>query len=67
MLQNQEGDRIKKTKIVSVRWIPDNFDSDWDGVPNYRDCQPFNPNKQGLFHTDAITIDTVEPKKHINI
>jgi len=40
------GDRIKQTKIVPVKWIPDNHDSDWDGVPNYRDCQPFNPNKQ---------------------
>jgi len=40
------GDRIEKTKIIPVKWIPDNHDSDWDGVPNYRDCQPFNPNKQ---------------------
>ena len=37
---------LKITKIVPVKWIPDNHDSDWDGVPNYRDCQPFNPNKQ---------------------
>ena len=37
---------MKTTKIIPVRWIPDNHDSDWDGVPNYRDCEPFNPNKQ---------------------
>jgi len=27
-------------------WIPENHDSDWDRVPNYRDCQPFNPRRQ---------------------
>jgi len=42
------GGRIKRTKIVPVRWVPDNFDSDWDGVPNYRDCEPFNPNRQDV-------------------
>ena len=40
------GDRIKRTKIVPVRWISENHDSDWDGVPNYMDCQPFNPRRQ---------------------
>ena len=37
---------MKRTKIVPVKWIPDNHDSDWDGVPNCIDYQPFNPNKQ---------------------
>jgi len=37
---------LRRTKIIPVKWIPDNHDSDWDGVPNYRDCEPFNPNKQ---------------------
>jgi len=48
------GDRIKNTKIIPVRWIPDNFDSDWDGVPNYRDCEPFNPNKQDTGEVEEI-------------
>jgi len=37
---------MKKIPIIPIKWIPDSHDSDWDGVPNYRDCQPFNPNKQ---------------------
>ena len=40
------GDRIKRTKIIPIRWIDEQHDSDLDGVPNYRDCQPFNPKKQ---------------------
>jgi len=37
---------MKRTKIIPVRWIPENHDSDLDGVPNYRDCDIFNPYKQ---------------------
>jgi len=37
---------MKRTKIIPVRRVPENHDSDWDGVPNYRDCQPFNHNKR---------------------
>ena len=45
---------MKRTKIIPVMWIPDNHDSDWDGVPNYRDCQPFNPHKQGILHPGKV-------------
>jgi len=37
---------MKRTKIIPIKWIPENHDTDWDGVSNYRDCQPFNPNRQ---------------------
>jgi len=30
-------------------WINEQHDTDRDGVPNYRDCQPHNPNKHGFF------------------
>ena len=35
-----------KEKIIPIKWINEGHDSDWDKVPNFRDCQPFNPNKQ---------------------
>ena len=45
---------MKRTKIIPIKWIPENHDTDWDGVSNYRDCQPFNPNRQGKFHTSRF-------------
>ena len=36
---------MKRTKIIPIRLIQENHDIDLDGVSNYRDCQPFNPNK----------------------
>jgi len=40
------GDRIKRTKIIPIRLVQANHDTDWDGVPDYKDCQPLNPRKQ---------------------
>jgi len=31
-------------------WINEKHDTDRDGVPNYRDCNAWNPLEQGLFH-----------------
>lgn len=51
---------MKITKIVPIKWIPDNFDSDWDGVPNCKDCEPFNPHRQ-----DAVENIKVYPNATI--
>lgn len=37
---------INPSPKKSNYWIKESHDSDWDGVPNYRDCQPFNPRMQ---------------------
>ncbi len=37
-------------KPLKMRPINLRKDSDKDGVPDYRDCQPYNPKKQGIFH-----------------
>jgi len=39
--------RIKPIKLIPMRL---NIDSDKDGVPNWRDCNPWNPNEQGPIH-----------------
>jgi len=36
---------MKKVKIIPVRWIPEKHDTDADGTPNYKDCDPWNPHK----------------------
>lgn len=42
--------------IISKKiWIQDRItDSDFDGVPNYRDCEIFNPNRQHIFKKEPI-------------
>ena len=40
------GNRMRKMPIIRIRPIRGIFDSDWDGVPNDRDCVWWNPNRQ---------------------
>ena len=51
--------KMKRTKIVPVRWIDEQHDSDWDKVPNYRDCQPFNPHRQDN-EKEKITVNELK-------
>jgi len=39
-----------KLKPMKLKPIKFNIDSDKDGVPDWRDCKPFNPKKQGWWH-----------------
>ena len=36
---------MRRTKIIPVRLVQNNTDTDWDGVPDKKDCQPLNPRK----------------------
>lgn len=47
------GDEMRRTKIIPIRLVQANHDTDWDGVPNFRDCQPLNPHKHSK---DKMTV-----------
>ena len=50
-------------------WINENHDTDLDGVPNYRDCNPWNPHEQDLLYTDKRKCDKCgkwKPKNEVN-
>ena len=49
---------IKKRKHFYRGFTAKNLDSDRDGVPDYKDCQPLNPNKHILGMSGEI-IDTM--------
>ena len=40
--------KMKQTPIIPIKWIHDQHDTDQDGVPNYRDCDPWNPRYHGI-------------------
>ena len=35
-------------RTVKNIWINEHHDTDWDGVPNFRDCNIFNPHEHGI-------------------
>ena len=45
---------MRKIKIIPIKMIQEKHDTDWDGVPNFKDCQPFNPHKQGILHPGKV-------------
>ena len=40
---------MKKIKIIPIRIIQENHDTDWDGVPNRLDCQILDPKKHSIW------------------
>jgi len=44
---------MKKTKITRLKAIPAHKDTDFDLVPDWRDCNPTNPMEQG-YVTDKL-------------
>jgi hypothetical protein len=40
-------------------------DADHDGVPNWRDCKPFNKNQQGLTNLDKVRLKAFAKKKYV--
>ena len=36
---------MRRTKIIPIRLVQNNTDTDWDGVSDKKDCQPLNPRK----------------------
>jgi hypothetical protein len=42
--------KIVKVKTIPIRWVNEKHDTDRDGLPNYKDCNPWNPHEQGLIH-----------------
>ena len=45
---------MKRTSIIPIRWINEQHDTDCDGVPNFRDCNPWNPFEHYAFKEDLI-------------
>lgn len=45
-----------KEKIIRTNWLPEDHDSDWDGIPNRIDETPLGPpmtrGYRGLFYKD---------------
>lgn len=38
------------TNFKPFNWVNERHDTDFDGVPNFMDCNPWNPHEQGAIH-----------------
>ena len=54
---------MRRTKIIPVKWIHDQHDTDQDGVPNYRDCEPWNPHEHIRDPKDWMDTEKRKPRR----
>lgn len=54
--------KFNPIKTVPIYLVPENHDTDWDGVPNNKDCNPWNPYIQGRFH-DIIERQKIKKRR----
>ena len=61
MLQDQNnGINMKRTKVIPINWINEGHDTDLDGVPNFRDCNPWNPREHRGVRPSKIMMKRLE-------
>ena len=58
---------LRRTKIIPIRVVPDYTDTDWDGVPDKRDCQPLNPRKQDKIYPNADVSEIIKNVKKSSV
>ena len=58
---------MRRTKIIPIRLVENNTDTDWDGVPDKRDCQPLNPRKQDKIYPTADVSEVIKNVKKSSV
>ena len=53
LIRNPKAQYRREKDLRMMGYINRYYDSDNDGVPNWRDCAPFDSNRTGIFHTIA--------------
>lgn len=55
---------MKRTPIIPIRWVDEQHDTDRDAVPNFRDCNPWNPHEHMYLTEDGTT--WISRKEYLN-
>lgn len=54
---------MRRTKIIPIKLIQADHDTDWDGVPNRLDCEPLNPRRQDKIYPTASRSEVIAKAK----